>query len=134
MECARIYDHADGEGAAGKALTVSAVTRVDHKRRLNDLVAKSTALAAAGLRRSRRTLPINDLKRRYHSPGLCGVARHKVGAAFPPISLPAAERSLRRPRTPDTIRPSEGNGGRTRPGEVLQPRRCAAPAVPVRRS
>ena len=66
MECLRIYDHADGEGAAGKVLTVSAVTCENHKRRLSDLVAKPAALAAAGLRKSHRTLPVNDLKRRYH--------------------------------------------------------------------
>ena len=47
--------HREGERAAGKALTVSAVTRVDHVRRLSDLVAKLAARAAAGLRKSHRS-------------------------------------------------------------------------------
>jgi hypothetical protein len=51
MESLRIDDHADGEGAAGKALTVSAVARVYYGRRLSDLVAKPAALAAASLRK-----------------------------------------------------------------------------------
>jgi hypothetical protein len=41
----------------GKALTVATVTRVNHARRLGDLVAKTAAVAAAGLRKFHRTLP-----------------------------------------------------------------------------
>ena len=57
MEDLLVHDHPDGKCAAGKALTVGAVTRVNHLRRLGDLVAKSAALAAAGLRKFHRTLP-----------------------------------------------------------------------------
>jgi hypothetical protein len=57
MEDLRVPDHPDGKCAAGKALTVGAVTRANHVRRLGDLVAEPAALAAAGLRKFHRTLP-----------------------------------------------------------------------------
>jgi hypothetical protein len=42
MECLRVYDHSDGKGAAGKVLTVSAVTRENHKRRVRRLSSAAT--------------------------------------------------------------------------------------------
>jgi hypothetical protein len=57
MEDLRVHDHPDGKCTAGKALAVGTVTRVNHARRLGDLVAKTALVAAAGLRKFHRTLP-----------------------------------------------------------------------------
>jgi hypothetical protein len=57
-ESVGINYYPDGERTAGKALAVRAVTRVNQVRRLRDLVAEPAALAAAGLWKSHRRLPV----------------------------------------------------------------------------
>jgi hypothetical protein len=62
-----VYQYRDGESAAGKELTGSAVARVDHVRRLSDLVAKPAALAASCLQRFHRSPPVLNVQRRCHN-------------------------------------------------------------------